>query len=92
MTKAVDQASQSTSEHGRDEAIARLSAAWKIDRTHVRRLVQRADRYLRVLIAIFEGRSYSEIAASLAVTPREVELTVRYVEDFLAARDFGSPR
>ncbi len=87
---AVARATQLESEHGRDEAIARLSLAWKIDRTHVRRLVSRADRYLAVLGAVLEGLSYPEVAAQLGLTTREIELTVRYLEEFLAARGFAS--
>jgi DNA-directed RNA polymerase specialized sigma24 family protein len=91
MTKAVAQTSEHVRDFGADEAIATLAALWKIDRTHVRRLIQRAERYGRVLTAVFEGHTYPEIAERLGLSPREVELTVRYIEDFLAARGFGNP-
>jgi len=35
---------------------------------------------------VLEGRSHVEIAASLGLTRREVELTVRYIEELLHAR------
>jgi DNA-directed RNA polymerase specialized sigma24 family protein len=86
----VTRANEEARMHGRDEAIARLARAWKIDRTHVRRLVARADRYLAVLTAVLEGQSYPEVATQLDLSKREVELTVRYLEELLAARGFAS--
>ncbi|HEY1557451.1 MAG TPA: hypothetical protein VGF94_21600 [Kofleriaceae bacterium] len=89
VREAVVRANEEAREYGRDDAIARLSLAWKIDRTHVRRLVTRTDRYLLVLTSALEGLAYPEIARRLDLTPREVELTVRYLEDFLEARGFA---
>ena len=88
---AVERAGAEVRDHGRDDAISRLSIAWRIDRTHVRRLIARAERYLPVLTSVLEGLSYPEVAARLSLTRREVELTVRYLEDFLQARGFSNP-
>ena len=88
---AVARASEESRLYDGDEAISRLALAWKIDRTHVRRLIARADRYLQVLTSVLEGLSYPEVATRLNLTRREVELTVRYLEDFLQARGFAKP-
>lgn len=69
-----------------DDAFTHLALEWKIPRIHVRRLVTRGEQFLAVLIAVLEGRSHIEIGASLGLTRREVELTVRYVEELLQAR------
>jgi len=53
---------------------------------HVRRLATKGAQFLAVLVAVLEGRAQQEIAASLAITRREVELTVRYLEELLQAR------
>ena len=42
-----------------------------------------------MLSNVLEGMSYPETATKLGVTRREVELTVRYIEEFLRARRFG---
>jgi DNA-directed RNA polymerase specialized sigma24 family protein len=86
---AVERANAEVREHGRDEAIARLALAWKIDRTHVRRLVARNEQYSQVLASVLEGLSYPETAERLKLSRREVELTVRYIEDLLEARGFA---
>ncbi len=86
---AVARATDELASHGADEAIARLARDWKIDRAHVRRLVARTDRYFQVLSSVLEGRSYLEVAAQLGLSKREVELTVRYIEELLAARGFA---
>lgn len=88
---AVDRAAGDAREHGRDEAIARLALAWQIERTHVRRLITRGEQYTQVLDAFLAGMSYPEVAARIGRTKREVELTVRYIEEFLQARRFGEP-
>ena len=90
VREAVARASDEVRAHGHDDAISRLALAWKIDRTHVRRLIARAERYLPVLTSVLEGLSYPEVAARLSLTRREVELTVRYLEDFLQARGFAN--
>jgi DNA-directed RNA polymerase specialized sigma24 family protein len=73
--------------HG-DEAFGKLAADWKVARIHVRRLAKRGERYLAVLGAVLEGRSYPETAELVGITRREVELTVRYLEELLVARGF----
>jgi len=74
-----------------DDAFTPLALEWKIGRIHVRRLATRGEQFLAVLIAVLEGRSQRDIATSLALTRREVELTVRYLEELLQAR-FAEPR
>lgn len=69
-----------------DDAFTHLALEWKLPRIHVRRLVQKGAQFAQVLVAVLEGRSQSEIADSLAITRREVELTVRYLEELLQAR------
>jgi DNA-directed RNA polymerase specialized sigma24 family protein len=76
--------------HGED-AIARLALEWKIGRIHVRRLIARADQYVTVLGAVLAGFSYPEVADKLGLSRREVELTVRYLEELLQARGFAGP-
>lgn len=69
-----------------DDAFTHLALEWKLPRIHVRRLVQKGEQFARVLVAVLEGRAQSEIADGLAITRREVELTVRYLEELLQAR------
>jgi DNA-directed RNA polymerase specialized sigma24 family protein len=69
-----------------DDAFTHLALEWRIPRIHVRRLVTKGEQFLAVLVAVLEGRSHVEIAASLGLTRREVELTVRYLEELLQAR------
>jgi len=88
LRAAVARAEAEVREHG-DDALARLAAEWAIPRIHVRRLVQRGAQYLRVIDAVLAGHSYPEIAGALAVSRREVELTVLYIEELLAARRFA---
>ncbi len=90
MRDAVQRAATEATEHGQDDAIGQLALGWKIDRTHVRRLIQRGEQYLRVLTMVLDGHSYPETAEQLGITRRECELTVRYIEDFLEARGFAS--
>lgn len=87
---AVERGTAETKERGLDDAIAQLALTWKIDRTHVRRLIQRGDQYLKVLALVLEGHSYPETAERLGITRRECELTIRYIEDLLEARGFAS--
>jgi hypothetical protein len=88
LRAAVERAEAESRDHG-DDALGRLAAEWAIPRIHVRRLVQRGATYLKVLAAVLAGHSYPETAAALAVTRREVELTVYYIEEFLTARRFA---
>jgi DNA-directed RNA polymerase specialized sigma24 family protein len=69
-----------------DDALTRLALEWRIPRLHVRRLVTKGEQFVTVLVAVLEGRSHIEIAASLGLTRREVELTVRYIEELMQAR------
>jgi DNA-directed RNA polymerase specialized sigma24 family protein len=87
LTEAVEQGEAERREHG-DAAVGRLATEWCIQRIHVRRLLDRGQQYLQVLSAVFEGHSYPEIAARLGITRREVELTVRYIEELLREREF----
>jgi DNA-directed RNA polymerase specialized sigma24 family protein len=89
VREAAARAIEEQREHGED-AIARLALEWKIGRIHVRRLIARADQYVAVLTSVLAGYSYPEIAERLALSRREVELTVRYVEELLQARGFGA--
>ncbi|HEU0029850.1 MAG TPA: hypothetical protein VFQ53_04400 [Kofleriaceae bacterium] len=86
---AVDRAEAEYRTAG-DDAFGALAATWSIPRIHVRRLVQRGAHYLAVIDAVLAGHSYPEIAAQLQLSRREVELTVQYLEEFLAARRFGT--
>jgi DNA-directed RNA polymerase specialized sigma24 family protein len=89
LREAVARADREFEEHG-DDAFGRLASEWTIPRIHVRRLVQRGARYLLTLDAVLAGYSYPEIATQQGVTRREVELTVLYLEELLAARKFGA--
>lgn len=42
-----------------------------------------------VLVAVLAGHAHTEIAARLGITRREVELSVRYIEELLHARFVG---
>ena len=86
---ALDRARGEFAEHG-EAAFTRLALEWKIARIHVRRLVNRGDQYIAVLTAVLQGHSYPEVAERLAITRREVELTVRYLEELLRERGFGA--
>jgi len=77
------------SAHG-DVAYGTLALAWGVSRLQVRRLVAHGARFLAVLDAVIAGHAQAEIAARLAITRREVELTVRHLEDLLQAR-FAEP-
>jgi DNA-directed RNA polymerase specialized sigma24 family protein len=71
--------------HG-DDAFARLAVTWRVPRIHVRRLATKGERFLAVLVSLFEGRTHTEIARSLDLSRREVELTVAYLQELLQAR------
>lgn len=85
----VERASAEHRAHG-DDALFRLALEWKLTRIHVRRLTARGEQYVAVLTSVLEGLSYPETAARLGITRREVELTVRYIEELLRARGFGA--
>ena len=82
---ALEQARRDASDDGQ----TRLALEWKIARIHVRRLVAKGDQYVAVLGAVLAGHSYPEVAEQLGVSRREVELTIRYVEELLQARGFA---
>jgi DNA-directed RNA polymerase specialized sigma24 family protein len=69
-----------------DDAYTHLALEWHVPRIHVRRLATRGDQMLAVLVATLAGHTQSEIAGQLALSRREVELAVRYVEELLADR------
>ena len=87
LRETVERATAEHREHG-DEALGRLAAAWKVPRVHVRRVIARGAQYLAVLDAVLEGCTYPEVADRLDMTRREVELTVRYIEELLRERGF----
>jgi DNA-directed RNA polymerase specialized sigma24 family protein len=87
---AAERANAEKKTHGDDDAISRLALEWKIGRIHVRRLIARGDQYATVLAAVLAGFSYPEVGEKLGISRREVELTVRYLEELLAARGFGA--
>ena len=88
---ATTRAQTERRDHGEAGAIAALALEWRIARIHVRRLVTRGDQYVAVLAAVLAGHSYPETAEALGLSRREIELTVRYLEELLAARGFGRP-
>jgi DNA-directed RNA polymerase specialized sigma24 family protein len=90
VREMVDRAEAEFAAHGLDEAIARLAIEWKVERVQVRRLVKHPQRYLAVLVAVLEGRTYPEIGDAMGISRREVELTVRYLEEILGARGFAT--
>jgi DNA-directed RNA polymerase specialized sigma24 family protein len=87
VTEMVQRAVALAGERG-DDAFAQLALEWKIPRIHVRRLAKKGDQFLGVLGKILEGHQQADIADELGLTRREVELTVRYLEELLQAR-FG---
>jgi DNA-directed RNA polymerase specialized sigma24 family protein len=89
LTAAVARVDAVAKDREPDEVLAALSAEWGIARIHIRRLLQRGARYLAVIEAVLAGHSYPEVAEQLGSTRREVELTLQYVEEFLAARRFA---
>lgn len=89
LAAAAQRAGTEVRDHG-DDALGRLASEWDIPRIHVRRLVQRGAQYLQVLDAVLAGHSYPEAAELLGVSRREIELTVHYLEEFLALRRFAA--
>jgi DNA-directed RNA polymerase specialized sigma24 family protein len=85
----VDRAARAYRAEG-DRALTRLAQEWRLARLQVRRLATRGDQMIAVLVAVLEGRAQGDTAAALGLTPREVELTVRYLEELLRAR-FAEP-
>jgi DNA-directed RNA polymerase specialized sigma24 family protein len=85
VREMVDKARSEVAQHG-DDAYTRLAVVWKVPRIHVRRLATKGDRFLAVLVSMFEGRTHTEIARSLDLSRREVELTIEYLQELLHAR------
>lgn len=81
----VVRAADEVERHG-ETAFGKLALEWKIGRIHVRRLAQRGAQLEAVLVGLIEGRTQAELATGLGVTRREVELSVRYLEELLQAR------
>ncbi|HET7499460.1 MAG TPA: hypothetical protein VFK02_00595 [Kofleriaceae bacterium] len=69
-----------------DDAFTRLALEWKIAPIHVRRLANKGPQLLAVLVGVLEGHSHRELAERMDLTRREVELTVRAIEELLQAR------
>lgn len=88
VRQAVEEATTAFKAEG-DDALFRIALEWKVTRIHVRRVVTRGEQYVTVLSMVLEGSSYPETAEKLGITRREVELTVRYIEELLRARRFG---
>jgi DNA-directed RNA polymerase specialized sigma24 family protein len=88
LSTVRDMVERATAEHQErgDEAFTQLALAWKVPRIHVRRLATKGEQFLAVLVGVLEGRSQAELAAARGITRREVELTVRYLEEVLQAR------
>lgn len=89
ITAAVERVNAISREKSGDDVLAAVATEWGINRIHVRRLVQRGAQYLAVIEAVLAGHSYPEVAAQQGSTRREVELTVQYIEELLAARRFA---
>jgi len=78
---AAERAAAEKQANGDDDAIAVLALEWKIARIQVRRLLARGEQYVTVLALVLAGFSYPEVAEKLGLSRREVELTVRYLEE-----------
>lgn len=87
-----EMAARAEAEHARvgDDAFGPLALEWRIPRLHVRRLATRGAQLQAVLAGLIEGHSQGELAERLGTTRREVELSVRYLEELLQAR-FAEP-
>jgi RNA polymerase sigma factor (sigma-70 family) len=88
LSTVRDMVERATAEHKErgDEAFTHLALLWKVPRIHVRRLATKGAQFLAVLVGVLEGRGQAELAEALGITRREVELTVRYLEELLQAR------
>lgn len=72
-----------------EDAFNKIALEWGVARLHVRRLAKKGDRFVAVLESVLQGRSYPETAEALGLSRREVELSIRYVEELLNARNFA---
>ena len=88
LGEAVDRARGELEKNGED-SYNQLALEWGIARIHVRRLAKKGERFVAVLESVLAGRSYPETAKLLDLSRREVELSVRYIEEMLNARGFG---
>lgn len=68
------------------DAIAILAERWRVDTRHVKRLLERGERMQQVIELLFTGYRHNDIADQLGLSRREVELALKYVEEFLSAR------
>jgi len=93
LTAALQTMHKAVEDHA-DDAVSALAIAWKVEPLHARRLVKKGAQYLPVLRLVLAGNSYPEVAATLGVSRREVDLIVSYVEELLQARRFagGAPK
>ena len=88
--KVAVEAAQEELEKSGEEAAGALAKTWKIPVVHTRRLLKRVDGYPKVLAMVLAGHSYSEVAKTLDLSRREVELIVDYIEEFFHARGFAA--
>lgn len=76
-------------EEGGEDSYNKIALEWGVARIHVRRLAKKGERFVAVLESVLQGRSYPETAALLDLSRREVELSIRYIEELLNARNFA---
>ncbi len=88
MQSAVERAASEQEAYG-EAAVGRLAIEWSVPRIHVRRLIDRGARYLQILATVLAGSNYREVARTLELSVREVELAVHYIEELLTARRFA---
>lgn len=72
-----------------DGAFERLAATWHVAKIHVRRLVKKGGQCVEVFVSFLEGLTQVEVAERLGLTPRQVQLDLKHVREFLEARRFG---
>lgn len=89
LAQAVAEAQQAVAEHG-DDAVSSLAIGWKVEPLQARRVIKKGGQYLPILRLVLAGHSYPEVATQLAITRREVELIVGYIEELLQARRFAA--
>jgi DNA-directed RNA polymerase specialized sigma24 family protein len=71
---------------GSDDSLPMLAARWHVSAASLKRLRNRSDHAIAILRATLAGLSQREVAASLGLSRRDVELTLGYVEELLRAR------
>ncbi len=85
VARAADEAEAVGRELG-TEAAAELARRWQVKKLHGRRFIDRGQRMRQVLELLFQGHRYGSIADQLGISRREVELSLRCIEEFLGAR------